>query len=105
MVLVTLRGANSGQGPYPFTGFKIWAEVASDFSKDETEQGDLRATADPHQPLGVFQAYDAQTKLHESCAPAVDNATAHPKTEVQVSSSKSIVIDEIRYQWQMTNDY
>ncbi|XP_004928080.2 spondin-1 [Bombyx mori] len=81
---VTLRGANSGQGPYPFTGFKIWAEVASDFSKDETEQGDLRATADPHQPLGVFQAYDAQTKLHESCAPAVDNATAHPKTEVQV---------------------
>lgn len=57
--------------------------MSKDFAKngkDENEQ----PISPPKWSLGTFQAYDAQTKLVEFCTPAVDNATAHPKTEIQV---------------------
>ncbi|CAD0198913.1 unnamed protein product [Chrysodeixis includens] len=74
-------GIDSGQGPTPFIGFSIWVEIKSEQSK--TEKSESQPTEVPKLPLGTFQAYDAQAKIHEVCTPAVDNATAHPKTEVQ----------------------
>ncbi|KAJ0179252.1 hypothetical protein K1T71_004964 [Dendrolimus kikuchii] len=80
---VSLQGIDSGQGPTPFIGFTIWAETFKDFAQNENNE-DLQPTSPSKPSLGTFQAYDAQTKLVEFCTPAVDNATAHPKTEVQV---------------------
>ncbi|XP_041972855.1 spondin-1-like [Aricia agestis] len=73
---VSLQGIDSGQGPTPFIGFVIWAELEEE-NENKTESPNL------HQ-LGAFQAYDAQAKLYEACEPAVTNATSHPKTEIQV---------------------
>ncbi|XP_037297171.1 LOW QUALITY PROTEIN: spondin-1 [Manduca sexta] len=81
---VSLHGVDSGQGATPFIGFAIWAELSADFGKDGSDENGKTTVAPKLPTLGVFQAYDAQTKIHESCAPAVDNATAHPKTEVQI---------------------
>lgn len=80
---VSLQGVDSGQGPTPFSGFTIWAEISRDASKTSKIE-DSKSTATPDLPLGTFQAYDAQTKIHQICAPAADNATGHPKTEIQV---------------------
>lgn len=76
---MSLQGVDSGQGPTPFVGFLIWAELddPGNESNDDTPRGPPA--------LGALQAYDTQTKLYEPCKPAVDNATSHPKTEVQVS--------------------
>ncbi|XP_026746917.1 spondin-1-like isoform X2 [Trichoplusia ni] len=79
---VSLQGIDSGQGPTPFIGFSIWVEIKSEQSK--TDKVETQSTEATKLPLGTFQAYDAQAKIHEMCSPAVDNATAHPKTEVQV---------------------
>lgn len=79
MILVSLQGVDSGQGPTPFVGFTIWAEIEEEPIKD-----DSGTNSSANHVLGVFQAYDAQTKPHEVCKPAVGNATAHPKTEIQV---------------------
>lgn len=81
-MIVSLQGVDSGQGPTPFVGFVIWAEVLDDSENESTN------STKPVNSLsyGAFQAYDAQTKTLEACTPAVDNATAHPKTEVQVRS-------------------
>ncbi|XP_073963335.1 spondin-1-like [Choristoneura fumiferana] len=77
---VSLQGVDSGKGLTPFIGFTIWVEV----EEDQTAPEATKPTQFINQSLGGFQAYDAQTKLHEFCVPAVDNATAHPKTEIQV---------------------
>ncbi|CAG9090129.1 unnamed protein product [Plutella xylostella] len=76
---VTLQGVDTGEGPTPFIGFTIWAEM-------DTEQADDKKEPDlsTNKSLGHFQAYDAQTKEHDYCIPAVTNATSHPKIEVQV---------------------
>ncbi|KAL0839460.1 hypothetical protein ABMA28_016170 [Loxostege sticticalis] len=87
---VSLQGVDSGQGPTPFVGFTIWAELDEEPRDDGTDN----ATANQMQ-LGTFQAYDAQTKPHETCKPAVDNATAHPKTEIQVIWSAPMKAGEI----------
>lgn len=79
---------DSGQGPTPFSGFTIWAEISRDASKI-TKVEDTKSTAIPDVELGSFQAYDAQTKIHQICSPAADNATGHPKTEIQVKYSTS----------------
>ncbi|CAB3225007.1 unnamed protein product [Arctia plantaginis] len=79
---VTLQGVDSGQGPTPFIGFTIWVEVYSDTAKGENINN--QPIEAENTSLGSFQAYDAQAKIHEQCSPAVDNATSHPKTEVQV---------------------
>ncbi|XP_068627993.1 spondin-1-like [Battus philenor] len=78
---VSLQGVDSGEGATPFTGFTIWAELyeQNEQKQDITDIHKLR-----NQTRGAFQAYDAQTKLYEECKPAVGNATAHPKTEIQV---------------------
>ncbi|CAH0717275.1 unnamed protein product, partial [Brenthis ino] len=87
---VSLQGVDSGQGATPFVGFVIWAEVVED---SENESINSTKTANSLS-YGTFQAYDAQTKTLEACNPAVDNTTAHPKTEVQVIwSSPSILVD------------
>ncbi|XP_049865204.1 spondin-1-like [Pectinophora gossypiella] len=75
---VSLQGVDSGQGPSPFIGFKMWAEL-------EEVSDDIDPPSSPaNQSLGTFQTYDAHAKLQELCKPAVENATAHPKTEIQV---------------------
>ncbi|XP_075972782.1 spondin-1-like isoform X2 [Anticarsia gemmatalis] len=79
---VTLQGIDSGQGPTPFIGFTIWVEYRSEPVK--ADKVDNPPVEPQNKSLGTFQAYDAQAKIHEHCIPAVDNATAHPKTEVQV---------------------
>ncbi|XP_052751593.1 spondin-1-like isoform X2 [Galleria mellonella] len=79
---VSLQGLDSGQGPTPFIGFTIWVEI-DEFVKTETSDED-NPNKSLNLPLGGFQSYDAQTKQHEVCRPAVNNATAHPKTEIQV---------------------
>ncbi|KAJ2950723.1 hypothetical protein O0L34_g8985 [Tuta absoluta] len=86
---VSLQGVDSGEGPTPFLGFTIWVELEA--TDVETEL----AQAHVNQSLGIFQAYDAQTKLHEYCKPAVDNATAHPKTEIQVIWSAPLTAVEM----------
>ncbi|CAG4940448.1 unnamed protein product [Colias eurytheme] len=77
---VSLQGVDGGQGPTPFIGFIIWAELDHGFNSSANTTNITISNESP----GIFQAYDAQTKPHESCMPAVDNATAHPKTEIQV---------------------
>ncbi|XP_026326573.1 spondin-1-like [Hyposmocoma kahamanoa] len=79
---VSLQGVDSGQGPTPFIGFTIWAEL----EEVTTEVDKVAAITTPlsNQSLGTFQAYDAHAKLHEFCKPGVENATAHSKTEIQV---------------------
>lgn len=80
---VSLQGVDSGQGPTPFIGFTIWAEL-----EEVTTEADKVATVTTslsNHSLGTFQAYDAHAKLHEFCKPGVENATAHSKTEIQVS--------------------
>lgn len=84
MFIVSLQGIDSGQGPTPFIGFKIWVEVKPDQSKNDKSGNTQNVTEASNLTLGTFQAYDAQAKIQEVCSPAVDNATAHPKTEVQV---------------------
>lgn len=79
LFLVSLQGVDSGQGPTPFVGFTIWAELDEE-AKDSTNSSNSTGSL----VLGGFQAYDAQTKPYEFCKPAVGNATAHPKTEIQV---------------------
>ncbi|XP_061706106.1 spondin-1-like [Cydia pomonella] len=79
---VSLLGVDSGTGLAPFIGFTMWLELDEDKGSDVT-QSPTQATTN-HSLLGSFQAYDAQTKQHALCFPAVDNATAHPKTEIQV---------------------
>ncbi|XP_028177243.1 spondin-1-like isoform X2 [Ostrinia furnacalis] len=88
---VSLQGVDSGQGSTPFVGFMIWAEL------DEEQKNESLDNLTTNQPqhLGSFQAYDAQTKPHESCKPAVDNATAHPKTEIQVIWSAPMKAGEV----------
>ncbi|XP_045459858.1 spondin-1-like [Melitaea cinxia] len=87
---VSLQGVDSGQGPTPFVGFVIWAEVVGD-SQNDSKNGTINTNTLAY---GAFQAYDAQTKHLEECKPAVNNATAHSKTEVQVIwSAPSIVVD------------
>ncbi|OWR53357.1 f-spondin [Danaus plexippus plexippus] len=85
---VSLQGVDSGQGPTPFVGFLIWAELddPGNESNDDTPRGPPA--------LGALQAYDTQTKLYEPCKPAVDNATSHPKTEVQVIWSSPSTVTE-----------
>lgn len=78
---MSLQGVDSGQGPTPFVGFVIWAEVVGD-SQNDSKNGTINTNTLAY---GAFQAYDAQTKHLEECKPAVNNATAHSKTEVQVS--------------------
>lgn len=65
----------------------IWVEVKSDQPKIDKGNNQSNETKAANLTLGTFQAYDAQAKIVEVCSPSVDNATAHPKTEVQVSSS------------------
>ncbi|XP_013174900.1 PREDICTED: spondin-1-like [Papilio xuthus] len=80
---VSLHGVDSGEGPTPFTAFTIWAEIYKQHNENDSKAiNDTVNTT--NQSLGVFQAYDAQTKLYEDCKPAIGNATAHPKTEIQV---------------------
>uniref|UniRef100_A0A2A4JGL1 Spondin-1 n=1 Tax=Heliothis virescens TaxID=7102 RepID=A0A2A4JGL1_HELVI len=81
---VSLQGVDSGQGPTPFIGFTIWVEIKPDQAKTEKGSNPQNVTEASNLTLGTFQAYDAQAKIHEVCPLAVDNATAHPKTEVQV---------------------
>ncbi|XP_022829704.1 spondin-1-like isoform X2 [Spodoptera litura] len=81
---VSLQGIDSGQGPTPFIGFTIWVEVKSDQPKIDKATNQSNETKAANLTLGTFQAYDAQAKIVEVCSPSVDNATAHPKTEVQV---------------------
>ncbi|CAH4033530.1 unnamed protein product [Pieris brassicae] len=76
---VSLQGVDSGQGPAPFIGFIIWAELDHNLNTSSNTTN-VTVSGSP----GTFQAYDAQTKPHELCKPAVDNATSHPKTEIQV---------------------
>lgn len=90
LVIVSLQGIDSGQGPTPFIGFSIWVEIKSEQSK--TDKAETQSTEATKLPLGTFQAYDAQAKIHEICSPAVDNATAHPKTEVQVKSNFNLFL-------------
>lgn len=80
---VSLQGVDSGQGSTPFIGFTIWAEL----EEVTTDADKVAAVTTPlsNQSLGSFQAYDAHAKLHEFCKPGVENATAHSKTEIQVS--------------------
>ncbi|XP_069355294.1 spondin-1-like isoform X3 [Maniola hyperantus] len=80
LYIVSVQGVDSGQGPTPFGSFAIWSETIED---TENEKTNSTKTSNSHS-LGTFQAYDAQTKPHETCKSAVDNATAHLKTEVQV---------------------
>ncbi|KAJ8724934.1 hypothetical protein PYW07_015892 [Mythimna separata] len=81
---VSLQGIDSGQGPTPFIGFNIWVEIKLDQPKTDKGGSQPNVTEASNLTLGTFQAYDAQAKIQEVCSPAVDNATAHPKTEVQV---------------------
>ncbi|KAJ8726909.1 hypothetical protein PYW08_015306 [Mythimna loreyi] len=81
---VSLQGIDSGQGPTPFIGFSIWVEIKLDQPKTDKSGSQPNVTEASNLTLGTFQAYDAQAKIKEVCSPAVDNATAHPKTEVQV---------------------
>ncbi|RVE48406.1 hypothetical protein evm_006967, partial [Chilo suppressalis] len=76
---VSLQGVDSGQGPTPFVGFTIWAE-----KDEESVKIDVVNSSAINQSLGAFQSYDAQTKPHDFCMPAVDNATGHPKTDIQI---------------------
>ncbi|CAG9563579.1 unnamed protein product [Danaus chrysippus] len=85
---VSLQGVDSGQGPTPFVGFLIWAEL--DDAGNESDDDILKGPPS----LGALQAYDTQTKLYEPCKPAVDNATSHPKTEVQVIWSSPSIVTE-----------
>lgn len=78
---MSVQGVDSGQGPTPFGSFAIWSEIVEDTDNEKTN---ITKRPNSHS-LGTFQAYDAQTKTHDTCKSAVDNATAHPKTEVQVS--------------------
>lgn len=80
---VSLQGVDSGQGPTPFIGFTIWAELEE--VTTETDKIAAVKASLSNQSLGAFQAYDAHAKLHEICKPGVENATAHSKTEIQVS--------------------
>ncbi|KAM3968302.1 spondin-1 [Aphomia sociella] len=80
---VSLQGLDSGQGPTPFIGFTIWVENDKEFVKTSTDEAES-SNISLNLPLGGFQVYDAQTKSHDVCRPAVNNATAHPKTEIQV---------------------
>ncbi|XP_045763789.1 spondin-1-like isoform X3 [Maniola jurtina] len=90
LYIVSVQGVDSGQGPTPFGSFAIWSEIVED---PENENINSTKTSNSHS-LGTFQAYDAQTKPHETCKSAVDNATAHPKTEVQVIwSAPTIAVD------------
>ncbi|CAH2063434.1 unnamed protein product, partial [Iphiclides podalirius] len=90
---VSLQGVNSGEGATPFTGFTIWAEVY-DQQEDIDDKENKDSSKPRNQSLGVFQAYDTQTKLRDDCKPAVANATAHPKTDVQVIwSAPSVTLD------------
>ncbi|XP_060800707.1 spondin-1 [Amyelois transitella] len=78
---VSLQGVDVGHGPTPFVGFTIWAEP----DEELTPESNVSTAKTPvPQALGGFQAYDAQTMQFEGCQPAVSNATAHPKTEIQV---------------------
>ncbi|XP_072941513.1 spondin-1-like [Epargyreus clarus] len=79
---VSLQSVDSGQGPTPFVGFTIWAEVVQEVPLNDSVEE--RKLSENNQSLGTFQAYDSQAKPHEVCIPAVNNATSHPKTEVQV---------------------
>ncbi|XP_063823751.1 spondin-1-like [Ostrinia nubilalis] len=88
---VSLQGVDSGQGSTPFVGFMIWAELDEEQKNESLDN----LTTNQQQHLGSFQAYDAQTKPHESCKPAVDNATAHPKTEIQVIWSAPMKAGEV----------
>lgn len=80
---VSLQGVDSGQGPTPFIGFTIWAELEE--VTTEADKVPTVTTSLSNHSLGTFQAYDAHAKLHEFCKPGVENATAHSKTEIQVS--------------------
>lgn len=80
---VSLQGVDSGQGPTPFIGFTIWAELEAVTA--EADKGAVATTSLSNKSLGAFQTYDAHAKLHEFCKPGVENATAHSKTEIQVS--------------------
>lgn len=83
---VSLQGVDKGEGPTPFSGFTIWAERALSPLEAETTAA-LGVTKLPpvtNISLGTFQTYDAQSKMHNACKPAVTNATAHSKTEIQV---------------------
>lgn len=99
-ISVSLQGVDSGQGPTPFVGFTIWAELDEEPRDDGTDN----ATANQMQ-LGTFQAYDAQTKPHETCKPAVDNATAHPKTEIQVSMILLIGVCKLTFKIDPTHKF
>ncbi|XP_026491257.2 spondin-1-like isoform X2 [Vanessa tameamea] len=89
---VSLQGVDSGKGPTPFVGFMIWAEVVEDSQNDSTNG--TNSSKVNSLSFGAFQAFDAQTKSFEECNPAVDNATAHPKTEVQVIWSAPSIVSE-----------
>ncbi|XP_053599585.1 spondin-1-like isoform X2 [Plodia interpunctella] len=78
---VSLQGVDVGRGLTPFVGFTIWAETDEE-PQTATEISTVKTPAGP--ALGGFQSYDAQTKSFEGCQPAVTNATAHPKTDIQV---------------------
>ncbi|CAH2268209.1 jg8215 [Pararge aegeria aegeria] len=87
---VSVQGVDSGQGPTPFGSFAIWSEVVEETENEKTNSTKI---INSHS-FGTFQAYDAQTKSHETCKSAVENATAHPKTEVQVIwSAPTIAVD------------
>lgn len=95
---MSLQGVDSGKGLTPFIGFTIWVEV-----EDQTALEATKPTQDNNQSLGGFQAYDAQTKLHDFCVPAVNNATAHPKTEIQVGSSKIPLLNYLAFSFYKNN--
>lgn len=80
---VSLQGVDSEQGPTPFIGFTIWAEL-EEVTTETDKVATVKSSLSNHS-LGAFQAYDAHAKLHELCKPGVENATAHSKTEIQVS--------------------
>lgn len=96
---VSLQGANSGQGPTPFIGFTIWAELEE--VTPEADKEAAVASSPSNRSLGAFQAYDAQAKLHEFCKPAVENTTSHSKTEVQVRFSAIVQIIDFPFDYLM----